>query len=755
LPAEPFTAAFGVTRSVGESVPVVQFEGGEYSAPDDYIGQDVWLRQQDDEIVIVHVARSDAVLPSAQDERQPAQPGHPERAAKVHQQAALLALDRLARHLETRQGTTRASYMQRLYAHLNRTSTQAAIAIATHVGIVGHAPAPTARLCAGCTRQDRSKEADVRGLPHSPPKSMHARLERASHTRLHVQPRMRHAFVAGCVAAVVAGEVMLLLRAAIQVRSVPERLEEGVLLVLPLDVFTAGLQWFGFDAKRYGLYAACAAVLAVLVGVGTMAMHKRWRPLKLGLGLWFVAMVALLPLTGAGFFASDLFDKRWAAVVGYLGVALAYAACLGWWTSALAGQSADAGRRPGRRAAVRLLGGAAIALAFAPLGEGAKVRPPVRRLEVPAAPEIDVSVGLNAEAGALFAESTGSSAAIPAAVPEAPPIPVWPEPPPPRRLKRDINGATLPAGRRAGELTELVTSNDDFYVVSKNAAGDPIQAAEHWRLRIQGEVVEAIELDYIGLRSLPSVEVTKTLECISNLASECQLAPFGCDLISSARWTGVRLSDVLHLAGGAGPRATSLMVVSADEYTTSLPLEVALDPDTLLVYEMNGQVLPREHGYPIRLLVPGRYGMKNPKWVVGLRLLAGDTPDWYGQRNWSQQGFVRTMTRIDVPAPGARLTPGEYNVAGIAYAGDRGIQQVEFSVDGGSTWELAELLEPPAGRDVWVRWLGTFILDVDGPVSILARATDGDGTLQPEAFSLPQPDGSAGWPSVEVHPKNA
>jgi DMSO/TMAO reductase YedYZ molybdopterin-dependent catalytic subunit len=481
----------------------------------------------------------------------------------------------------------------------------------------------------------------------------------------------------------------------------------------------------------------------------------RWRPLKLGLGLWFVAMAALLPLTGAGFFASDLFDNRWAAVVGYLGIALAYAGCIGWSTTTLAAKSADAGRGTGRRAAVRLLGGAAVALAFARLGAGAKAGPPVRRLEVSAVPEIDVSVVSNVEAGALFAESTRWSATVSDVVSEPRPVPAWPEPPPPRRLKRDINGATLPAGRRPGELTDLVTSNDDFYVVSKNAAGDPVQSAEHWRLRIQGEVVEATELDYIGLRSLPSVEVTKTLECISNLAAECQLAPFGCDLISSARWTGVRLSDALNLAGGAGPRATSLMVVSADEYTTSLPLEVALDPDTLLVYQMNGQVLPREHGYPVRLLVPGRYGMKNPKWVVGLRLVAGDTPDWYGQRNWSQQGFVRTMTRIDVPAPGALLSPGEYNVAGIAYGGDRGIQQVEFSVDGGSTWEVAELLEPPAGRDVWVRWLGTFMLDADGPVSILARATDGDGTLQPEAFDLPQPDGSAGWPSVEVHPRTA
>jgi DMSO/TMAO reductase YedYZ molybdopterin-dependent catalytic subunit len=316
-------------------------------------------------------------------------------------------------------------------------------------------------------------------------------------------------------------------------------------------------------------------------------------------------------------------------------------------------------------------------------------------------------------------------------------------------LKRDKDGAVLPSGRRKGELTELITSNDDFYIVTKNAAGDPILHAEDWRLRIEGAVAQPIELDYAKLRNLPPVQKTKTLECISNFAAHCELAPYGCDLISTARWRGARLSDVLNLAGGVKASAKYLLAISADEYTTALPLEVALAPDVLVVYEMNGEMLPREHGYPARLLVPGRYGLKNPKWLAALRLESGEVVDWYGQRNWSKTAIVKTMSRIDVPLAGT-LSPGEYNIAGIAYAGDRGVARVQFTTDGGDTWDTADLIESPAGRDAWVRWIGRFSLEAGAGPTLRSRAIDGTGEPQGEEFHLPQPDGSSGWPSVEV-----
>jgi DMSO/TMAO reductase YedYZ molybdopterin-dependent catalytic subunit len=318
-------------------------------------------------------------------------------------------------------------------------------------------------------------------------------------------------------------------------------------------------------------------------------------------------------------------------------------------------------------------------------------------------------------------------------------------------LSRDQDGAVLPSGRTPGRLAPEITPIEDFYVVTKNAAGDPVMHPDDWRLLVDGEVARPFQLDYRTLRRLPPVEVTKTLECISNMVGKPELAPFGAELISTAVWKGARTRDILGLVGGPKASANWVAVTAADEYTSALPLEAIMDPATLLVYEMNGQVLPREHGYPARLLVPGRYGMKNPKWVIGLRPMRRELLDWYGQRNWSKTGLVRTMCRIDEPAPGAALDVGTHRIAGLAYAGSRGIQQVEVSADGGQTWRPAELIgRVVPGQDRWARWQGQFTLEPGQAITLVARATDGTGEVQTEDFSLPQPDGGTGWPSLEV-----
>ncbi|HEX8966475.1 MAG TPA: molybdopterin-dependent oxidoreductase, partial [Chloroflexota bacterium] len=293
--------------------------------------------------------------------------------------------------------------------------------------------------------------------------------------------------------------------------------------------------------------------------------------------------------------------------------------------------------------------------------------------------------------------------------------------------------------------------NADFYLVTKNAGGDPIIHPTAWRLLVDGEVAQSFQLDYATLRRLPAVEVVKTLECISNFVGKPELAPFGAELISTATWKGVAVRDILSLVGGPNPDATWAVVFGADEFTSSLPLEVVSDPGTLLVYEMNGDVLPREHGYPVRLLVPDRYGMKNAKWVVGLRLMRREFSDWYGRRNWSKTAIVRTMCRIDSPSPGAALAAGDVQVAGVAYAGTRGIARVEYSTDDGKTWRMATLSDSTAGQDRWVGWQANVQLAPAQTLEIVARATDGAGETQVEAFSLPEPDGGTGWPRVSVH----
>jgi hypothetical protein len=124
--------------------------------------------------------------------------------------------------------------------------------------------------------------------------------------------------------------------------------------------------------------------------------------------------------------------------------------------------------------------------------------------------------------------------------------------------------------------------------------------------------------------------------------------------------------------------------------------------------------------------------------------------DWYGQRNWTRDGTVRTMTRIDVPPGTTVLAPGEYNIAGVAYAGARGVESVEYSFDNGSTWQAAAFVEPAVGQDAWVRWIGRFEVQEGAALTLTARATDGTGATQPMDFSLPQPNGSTGWPMIEI-----
>jgi DMSO/TMAO reductase YedYZ molybdopterin-dependent catalytic subunit len=325
-----------------------------------------------------------------------------------------------------------------------------------------------------------------------------------------------------------------------------------------------------------------------------------------------------------------------------------------------------------------------------------------------------------------------------------------PAPPPPRSLARDQDGSLVGAGRPRGTLVPAITANDDFYIVTKNAVADPVIDAAAWRLVIDGEVNRPVQVDYRALRNLPPVELTKTLECISNFTAGCDQTSFGCDLISTAQWKGARLSDLLDLAGGLKPTAVGLAFLAIDEFSAGLPIDVADDGETLVIYEMNGQPLPREHGFPARLLVPGRYGMKDPKWLAGIRAMDQEYAGWYEQRNWDKDGIVKTMSRIDMPIDGARLPPGEHRVAGISYAGDRGISLVEVSPDGGATWLPMRFLEPMAGRDAMVRWEGAFTLDDGEALTLTVRATDGAGQVQTDDFSLPQPSGASGRDMVSV-----
>ena len=374
------------------------------------------------------------------------------------------------------------------------------------------------------------------------------------------------------------------------------------------------------------------------------------------------------------------------------------------------------------------------------------------------------STEVPATATATPVEPTATATAVPpTATPEPPPptttpapavVEIPPAPGPKRQLTRDKDGSLTASGRAPGQLAPLITDIPNFYITTKNAGGDPILEPSQWRLILDGEVGRPVQLNLDILYRLPAIRFTKTLECISNWVNQCDRSQggpaFGCDLISTAVWKGVRLSDVFALAGGVKANARSIAVIGADEFSSSIPPDPQTLASTLLVYEMNDQVLPLEHGYPARLLIPNRYGMKSPKWVIAMRPTNEVHLDWYGQRGWNLNAFVQTITRIDAPIHGQIMAPGEHTIAGIAYAGSRGISQVEYSANSGATWQRASFVEPAIGGDVWVRWEGTFSLAASSSAVLMARSIDASGVRQREDYTITQPDGGTGIHSIEV-----
>jgi DMSO/TMAO reductase YedYZ molybdopterin-dependent catalytic subunit len=566
------------------------------------------------------------------------------------------------------------------------------------------------------------------------------------------------ALLIACLASGVALLLQNLLRGVWQVRSLPERVEEWLLLFIPLDLFEQGLARFGTDAKELALIGTLVGMALLLVLVGTLVIHAGWRSwslLGLGLGLWLATMLVVMPVTGAGIFATGLLIAPVLTDSGYLLVFLAYAGML------IAGQFALDLRRQAphdellleRRALLTSIVGAVIAGGVATVvgrqgGLVASSLPlAVARTPTPEAAPTAESLATPQPMGA-GAPVQAPVVSVARATPTLAPLP---NPPVERQLARDQDGALTAAGRPRGTLSPPITANEDFYIVTKNAVADPVVDAETWRLVIDGEVNHPVQLDYRTLLALPAVDITKTLECISNFTAACNLTSFGCDLLSTARFRGARLSDVLELAGGLKPTAVGLAVVSTDEFSAGLTVDVVEDPETLIVYQMNGQPLPREHGFPARLLVPGRYGMKDPKWLAGIRAMTQEYAGWYEQRNWNPVGIVKTMSRIDSPMDGATLAPGDQRLAGIAYAGDRGVMLVEISVDDGNTWQPASFLEPMAGKDRMVRWHATFSMPASGGINVTVRATDGSGEVQTDQFQLPQPDGASGQDMITLN----
>lgn len=295
----------------------------------------------------------------------------------------------------------------------------------------------------------------------------------------------------------------------------------------------------------------------------------------------------------------------------------------------------------------------------------------------------------------------------------------------------------LPAGVGAG----FTTPNTDFYRVD-TALTVPTIDVGSWSLRIHGMVDHELELSFADLLNRPLIERDITLNCVSN--------EVGGPYIGTARWLGVPLVQLLREAG-AHAGADQVVARSSEGMTIGTPVQTVLDGrDTMLCLAMNGQPLPAQHGFPVRMLTPGLYGYAGAcKWITDIELTTFDAFDAYWvKRGWSAQGPVKTASRIDKPAPLAQLsTNTTTTIAGVAWAQHRGINTVEIRIDNG-TWEKAELLPVPS-IDTWVQWRHPW-KPSPGQHTITVRATDATGTVQTEQRATPFPNGATGWHNIII-----
>jgi DMSO/TMAO reductase YedYZ molybdopterin-dependent catalytic subunit len=274
-----------------------------------------------------------------------------------------------------------------------------------------------------------------------------------------------------------------------------------------------------------------------------------------------------------------------------------------------------------------------------------------------------------------------------------------------------------------GRLVQPITPNELFYCVTKNVV-DPRVDIDVWHLEVGGLVKKAATWRFDDLMGFEMKEQQTTLMCISN----------GLDagLISNAVWKGFPLRDVLDraipLSGAARVRFQGV-----DNYTDTIPLDKALQPTTLLAYEMNGAELPDRHGYPLRLIVPGYFGEKHVKWLTRIEVTDADAKGFYEAQGWGPDFITPTRSRIDVPDAWSSISLGKLNrpiqVKGIAYGGDRGISRVEFSSDGGKSWHDAEIYYS-GGNLAWSLWKTEWMPDAVGDYTLVVRATDGKGHVQ-------------------------
>jgi DMSO/TMAO reductase YedYZ molybdopterin-dependent catalytic subunit len=510
--------------------------------------------------------------------------------------------------------------------------------------------------------------------------------------------------LAGAVGATAATVTMGILRLTIGTLTPPELLAERILPLMSAGDFVAFLIRFQPHPKTtpLGLTLLGQFVLGVLIGplvevVGrarSPSPHRTTWPTRrawlgagsIALGMTVVAIILFWPVLSAGVYGDPIDHAR---VLSILSLALTFAT----YTSITL------------LAAHRLRGHPAGAPTAEAGGAAPHAIPRREALQSVGIAVLSVAAGgvaVSRLIGAYLARSNLSYEGM--ATPGAPPLPITPA--------------------------------SQFYVVSKNVI-DPMVDVGRWRLEVTGLVDHPLSLTLDEVKALPSESRIITMECISN--------GVGGHLISTGNWLGVALKTLLDRAG-ARREGTHVVFQGVDSYTTSLPLVDLLDAKTLLAYSLNSSPLPDRHGFPLRAIVPGRYGEQSAKWITRIELTNTEVKGFYQSQGWSAAP-LETLSRIDTPNASVRL--GTLTVAGIAFAGTRGIKRVEVSADNGVTWHDATLL-PPQSSQSWVFWSWEWQPTLTGEYILVARATDGTGATQTPVTRGTVPDGATGWHKVKV-----
>lgn len=297
--------------------------------------------------------------------------------------------------------------------------------------------------------------------------------------------------------------------------------------------------------------------------------------------------------------------------------------------------------------------------------------------------------------------------------------------------------------------TTYFTSNDKFYTVNFMDASYNFTRdldVEQWKMVVKGAVERPVVMKWRDLLNRESFDQAVTLMCIDTL-------PGGSSL-GTAMWRGISLKKLLQDIGADEDTARDVIFRAADGYSDSIPFARAMEDDVMLAYLMNGEKLPKDHGFPVRLIVPGLYGIKNVKWITEIEVYNGDYLGYWQQKGWTDDGTIHIFSRIDSPGHYQSLQGPQQRLRGIAYGGPESISEVQLSFDQEKTWVSAEI-EPPLSPLTWVIWNYGWSPPKPGKHMVFVRAIDTKGKIQTSEITRPQPAGATGLHSIVLDVQNA